>query len=241
MTRRPGPRELRGGTWNAERGRDPHHVAASAWAIMRRHNLHFLALQETSKYLPALAALSGCRLIAAEHPTGKRETCILVADVQVDHIAFPRMTRDGWYTVRGGHTPDKFQATATLDGWLTVGSQHWAPSVNWPDGRILPRGPVHRVASIRDSANHTVSYARHHDGPLVIAADWNATPADRGRWTPHWTAQRAQMKLYVPHEGTHGPEDIDYLMGRGVHVSDIDAHGTSGSDHHYVTFTVTER
>lgn len=45
---------------------------------------------------------------------------------------------------------------------------------------------------------------------LAFLADWNATPADRGRWSPDWLADVSDLDICSAGPGRHG--DIDYLM-----------------------------
>lgn len=231
--------QLLGGTWNMERDRPPAAAAASALALMRSKGLAFLCVQECAGYLKALRAQAGdeFEVIAFTNDPGRGESAILVRrDAEHGPGYQRRATRSGWFTVRGGKTSPKYLTTVRLDGWLRVVSGHTAPSVRWRGGRIL--GPVRRVASMRQFARSVVRFAKAHPGPLLIAGDWNATPAARGRWSPHWITRKAGLRVAAPGKGTHGNRVIDYALIRDC-AATATREKLRGSDHHAVVFKVT--
>lgn len=74
---------------------------------------------------------------------------------------------------------------------------------------------------------------------VALVGDWNATPEDRGHWSPHWLAANAGLRIVSAGPGRHG--DIDYLMS-DAHTSHPRRHdppqtGGSRSDHDVVVFT----
>jgi hypothetical protein len=232
-------RVLLGGTWNMERDRPATMAAHSALSLMRSKGLAFLCIQECSHYLEALRAQAGDEfdVIAFTMDPGRAESAIIVrADVEHGPGHQARATRAGWITVRGGTTPPKYLTTVKLDGWLRIVCGHTAPSVTWPGGRIA--GPVRRVISMIQFARAVVRFAEAHKGALLIAGDWNATPAARGRYTPHWIGRKTGMRIAAPVKGTHGSRVIDYAL-----IRDCAARATRekrrGSDHHAVIFKVT--
>jgi len=199
-------KELRLGLWNAERDRDVAAVVRLVDQLLDAYQLDALALTEASDYVAELRRLSATRpwqlLAGLASKPGQREVAWLVRDsVPVERFSSPLVAAHGWTTTRGGHTPPKYLASVRLDGWLWAGVGHRAPSVRWR--RLLPVGPVRRVASTIAHARGELRWARRHPGPLVLLGDWNATPATRGRWSPHWVARKARLTVHAPRQGTH--------------------------------------
>lgn len=73
----------------------------------------------------------------------------------------------------------------------------------------------------------------------VVLGDWNATPADRGRYTPTWIAKRSGLVLAATGPGKHG--DIDYAL-TDARVRDKARHpapgGDSRSDHDVIVYVL---
>lgn len=228
---------LRGGTWNMEHRRSARAAAASAVALMDSKELDFLCVQECGGYLKALRLQSAAfEVIAFTNDPGRSESAILVRREATHGTGYQiKATRSGWFTVRGGKTPPKYLTVVPIAG-LRVVSGHTAPSVRWRGGRIL--GPVRRVLSMRQFARSVVRLARAHPGPLLVAGDWNATPDARGRYTPHWIARKAGMRIAAPEKGTHGNRTIDYALIRDCGAT-ARREKRRGSDHHVVIFKVT--
>lgn len=221
------------------RGRDPETAAASAYALMDTEGMDWLCVQEARGYVKALKRLAGSRFHVIEfmHQVAGAdiETAILVrAEVSHGRGYLVRVTRSGWITVRGGHTGPKYLPTVRIHGDLRILGVHLAPSTRFRGGRLL--GPVLRVLSVRQSAIRLVRYANRHPGPLVMIGDWNNTPQDRGRYSPHWIARKAGMVVVGPGVGTHGDE-IDFALVRGAHARAF-LLGKHNSDHHAVGLAV---
>jgi hypothetical protein len=228
---------MRGGTWNMERDRDEDAAAVSALALMRSRELDFLCVQECAGYLHALHTWAGPEfaVISFREDPGRAESALIVrADVEHAPGYQVKATRAGWITVRGGKTPPKYLTISVVAG-LRVVSGHTAPSVAWRGGRML--GPVRRVLSMRQFARACVRLAKAHPGPLLIACDWNATPEARGRYSPHWIARKAGLRVAAPGKGTHGPRVIDFALYRDCGVT-ARREKRRGSDHFAVTFKV---
>jgi len=72
---------------------------------------------------------------------------------------------------------------------------------------------------------------------LALVGDWNATPHDRGRYSPQWIARVCGLQLYSAGPGRHG--DIDYVLA-DCRVTGEQRHappaGASRSDHDVVRF-----
>jgi endonuclease/exonuclease/phosphatase (EEP) superfamily protein YafD len=236
----PAGPSLRVGWWNMRRDRDKNATARAALEVMDAYSLDILALQETGGYVHQLRALPGVRCVAFDSHPGQADTAILVRDAHVvSDLHCARMTLTGWVTVRGGRTPPKWLAACLVDGWLRVGSLHTAPSVSF-DGDDTPAGPVRRVASTVQHARAEVAYANAHPGPLLIAGDRNATPDDRGRWSPWWISRKTGLGLIAPDKATHGKRRvIDFALARGV-TGTATTEKRHGSDHAVVVATITK-
>ena len=229
------PTALRGVTYNALTGRDPDRVAAFVETLMAREGLDFVCLQEAQHYSGALRAIHGVQLISppglVDEFAGGHETGVVVANrigrTQAGRVP---MTRKTWVTTGGATVPPRTMATVRLDGWLTVGSVHFPPSVHWYRGR--PQGPARRVEVYRSMSRHLVRWVHRTGGPVLVAADWNEPADTRGRFTPRWVARRTGAELH-----TNG--GIDFVLARGPRVGGVKAIADrGGSDHRAHLFTV---
>lgn len=74
---------------------------------------------------------------------------------------------------------------------------------------------------------------------LALLGDWNATPQDRGRYSPSWVAATGGLRIHSAGPGRHG--DIDFVMAdcpvTGAHRYPPPP-GASRSDHDVVMFTL---
>lgn len=74
---------------------------------------------------------------------------------------------------------------------------------------------------------------------LALVGDWNATPHDRGRYSPQWIARLCGLQLHSAGPGRHG--DIDYVL-TDSRVTGVQRHappqGVSRSDHDLVRFVL---
>lgn len=150
---------MRVGVWNAERDRDGRRVARIVARLFSLGLVDVLALTEAQQYLDELRQLDGVQLVARHSRPGEAGTALLVRDgIAVSGRRWPRMTRRGWVTVRGGRTPAKYGTEAVVAGWLTVLVVHFPPSVRF--WRRLPVGPVRRVAAYVAHARAVVRWLR---------------------------------------------------------------------------------
>lgn len=200
-----GDQLLRVGLWNMQRDRPRAAVAAMVLHIVELHDLDALLLCEASDYVHELRKLAPkLQTVAFAGKPGQANTCLVVVDgVDVSSTGCARMTRAGWRTVRGGSTPPKYLTHALLDGWLRVAVAHYPPSVRFR--RLLPVGPVQRVAGY---VGHSRALRRWMGRCLphravLVAADWNETPAARGRYSPAWLARVTRSRIAAPARGTH--------------------------------------
>lgn len=200
-----GRRRLRVGLWNMQRDRPADKVLRQVLDVIKSHRLDVLLLCESSDYVRELAQLRGWRLRTGYAGVpGSRETAILVREnLELGTAHAPRLNRAGWITVRGGRTAPKYCPTVVVDGWLRVAVVHTPPSCRFRGGGHGPVGPVRRVAAYVGMMRRLRLFVRRHRGPLLIAADWNATPAARGPFSPHWLARTGRLRVCAPKIGTH--------------------------------------
>jgi hypothetical protein len=223
------PRPIRGATYNCLLGRDPDRVARWVHHLMVTKQLSFVLVQEGHDYVEAFRALDGCRVISP--PGGHHETLIIV-DASTASAAQWRVELEplGWNTVRGGRAFPRTMAVCVLDGWLTVGSVHFPPSVSWHRGRM--RGPEQRVRAYRRCSRRLARWLGGHRRPVLVAGDYNEPADTRGRWSPRWIARVAGAHIWT----TGG---IDFLIGDRVRVTGLhNVADRGGSDHHARVFTV---
>lgn len=200
-----GRKRLRVGLWNAQRDRRGALVAATVLDLFALHQLDALAITEANDYVDELARERGLELLAFTAEPGQSETVLVTRPgLPVTSSWCVRLTRAGWITVRGGRTAPKYMPTALLAGWLRVGVLHAPPSVRYPHGRG-PAGPVRRVASMVGIMRRVRLFARRRPRgqSVLIVGDWNATPAARGPYSPHWLARRGGLRIVATQAGTH--------------------------------------
>lgn len=205
-----GRKRLRIGLWNVERDRNRQLVVGQVHDVMALHQLDALLVCEASDYIAALRAERSLLVRPTAGVTSERsgstETCIVVRPgVDVGSGWIVRLTRAGWITVRGGRTAPKWMPTVLLDGWLRVAVVHTPPSCRFRNGKHGPVGPVRRVAAYVALMRRVRTFARRRPGgrSLLIAGDWNATPASRGTYSPAWLARSGRLRIAKPKVGTH--------------------------------------
>lgn len=200
-----GRKRLRVGLWNAQRDRRVDLVVASCLKLINAHRLDVLLLGEANDYVEVLELEESVQLVGLDDRPGARETAILVRrGVRVSSSWCAQLTRAGWITVRGGRTAPKYMPTALVGGWLRVAVVHAPPSVRYRGGR-RPVGPVRRVASMVALMARVLRFARRRPRgqSVLIAGDWNATPAARGPYSPRWLARLGRLRIVAPRVGTH--------------------------------------
>lgn len=221
------------------RGRDREQAARTALELMDSRGWRWACLQEARGYVHQLRKLAGDRYDVIA-PQGADSIIVVRADEPHGPGRRVLMSQTGWFTVRGGYTGPMYATTVLLTrAGVRLLSVHPTPSVNWRGGVIF--GPIRRVVSMRRFARSVVRFAKSHSRPLIVAGDWNATPRDRGRFTPHWITRQTGMRLVAPDRATHGREVIDYAIVRGVTVAGVPARRLDklGSDHAAVQIQVS--
>lgn len=213
LTVRIGRKTYRIALWNVQRDRPGHEVRQHLLELLQEYDI--LLLVETDQYKATLRSLEsrGHTVVVFDIEPGQANTAIVVhADHDTSRHYCRRMTRTGWFTVRGGRTPPKWLPTLVVDDLLRVAIGHPAPSVRSVPrsrlGRIVHQliGPARRVLSTRSwmRSARTFMLNRAPHQALVVAADMNQTPDARGRHTPHWLAQETGARIVAPAQPTHG-------------------------------------
>lgn len=118
-------------------------------------------------------------------------------------------------------------ATVTVDGAdVTVGVTHLVPSVQRPAKTPAAKiGLARRRALFKRHIRAIVKWVESTTGPLVIMADWNATP-DFPLLQPLRDAG-----LTCSSAPSHGARAIDQLWSRGLTVNAVEALAGFSSDH----------
>lgn len=237
--------QLRGGLWNMLHHRDDVAVASRAWAILRVNQLDWLALNEAGEYDDDLrdVAPDGGQVVA-------NGSTALITAPGVSLTLRGWLTPDprGWRTARGGRTGPRRAVSCVVDGWLRVTVVHLPPSV-WSRGgiskgrggalfRLAARVPALRGLSYVTYMRSVGDYVNRHRRTSVIVGDFNATPRDRGPWSPRWLALKVRGRIIGAGKPTLGRREVDFAVVRGV---DAQARrlGKNGSDHNAVMFLIT--
>jgi hypothetical protein len=213
--RTPGCARWRVGLWNVRHDRRDRRVARLVARVVRLFDLDALLVCEAQEYRRELAREAHkTGLVVHQWHThdypGMAHQAIVTDPRRVSTEASwcRRATRSGWRTVRGGRTPAKFIPTVRLvdprGRTLRVAVGHRPPSCRWVAGILC--GPPRRVASTIGHARAEVRLLRGRPAgrPYLYAADWNAEPHARGRWSPAWVARRTGSRIAAPERSTHG-------------------------------------
>jgi len=231
------PSQLKGATYNVERDRNPNQIRQWLGHFAKSNNLDFVQVQEINGYHQALNSIPGYHLVTFPKAKDHGESGILVRDgLETKNAASIQGEGGGWTTVRGGHAPPRAATALQLAGWLELASVHQPPSVNWKNGHMV--GPQKRIDTYRSLSEKLVAFgkkqlARNPNEALLIGGDWNEQSSTNGKWSPGWIAKQLGMKK---NRGGH----IDWDLSRGCQVSHVKVGPTGGSDHHIVTFTVSQ-
>lgn len=244
------------GQWNARRDRNPQRVAAYLRLMCRRHHLDVVLLQEARQYRAILRnGVPGYRLVCPDRPAvrGDEHQAFLVRKgVKVTRARVKRMSRRGWFTKTGAKHAPAYAPVAVFDKWLRVMNVHAPVSVSWPTGQLrsTPKGPTRRVAAYIDHSRRIVKWIhrlqKHNPRALVnidgaaglVAGDWNAHPREIGRYSPAWIARNTGWHIHLPPQDGPGHKRLDFPI-TNTRLTNLQRHGTGGSDHPFITYTVS--
>lgn len=210
------------GTYNLEVGRDRAVVTSEVQRLLESRDLDVLAVQEALTYTPTLArSLPGYHVVYNGRDLSSRDSAVIVRDgLQTTDARVFRLGGDGWpkWNGPGRHHP-RSATSVTVEG-VQVVSVHLPPGGPYAaqlDQREAFRTNIGTLAEVAGS------------GPVVLAGDWNASPATRGAYSPATLA--SSIGATITGDG------IDYAMARGVAVANMHRINFGGSDHDPVLFS----
>ncbi len=226
------PKQMKGGTYNAELNRPPALVAKTIRGFLENQKLDFLQLQEISQYHDVLEKIPGYKLITFEGTRDRGETGILVREGIATSHERSHESDFGWETTKNTFSQPRAATSVKVAGWLRVASVHAPPGLDWVNGQ--PRGHADRVRSYRSLMEKLLKQANKNDTPLLIGGDWNEGASTGGPGSPSWLAAQAGLTKHANHS-------IDWEMSRGLKLKYFAPGPDGGSDHRLRTFTVTQK
>lgn len=236
--------EIRVGALNAQYGHKQAPHAAKIIRIFEAENLDILLITESRDYnneLAAQARKKGYRLLVHREGHGSDQCTALVRDPEKVGRSFTFKAGRGWFR-RGGGTMAPMQPIAVrYDGAWFVGVH--APVQAWVATRRGRRwiGPILRRVAYRGFMRRLRAFARRRQGPLLFIGDWNATPDERGMYSPNWLREQIDGEFARPNETT-GHGEIDFGIKRGMKLkTPVKAYFPTNfpGDHKFIVFTVS--
>jgi len=213
-------------TWNLRVGRKPLKVAVEVDALLTRHDLDVLTVQEAAGYIPAIRRrLKGRYVVATGIGTAGRDSAVISRKgIPTGVKRVHRLERRGWERRAGrpGLHHSRSAVSRPVRGVKFL-SAHLPP----PAG---PRQPLRLAASLASWATlHRLAQRwTSNDRPWVMAGDWNARPDSD-------LAQGLANAVGADITGN----GIDWVMSRGVLVNQLRRIEHGSSDHRPVLFEVT--
>jgi exonuclease III len=234
-TRTPPPVTDRAGAWNLKVGRIPAVVATEVLDLLQTHQLDWLVVMEASGYIATLRDRldeHGFDVLTGDGDIPSRDTAIIVrrirdhGQVQVHGLGGVRWERRPGRP--GLHAPRKMVSARVRR--IRVGSVHLPP------GPFGPRYPLRRAA-FHAAARRTKRLAARWNElgrSWVLAGDWNKPKREKGSWlvpSPAWIARKTGAKIVG--------DGIDFVMAKGVKISNYRRIKHGNSDHEPVLFDAT--
>lgn len=235
---------MRVGTYNVQYGHDK---AKHADMILRRfqtRRLDLLALLEAADYLEHLehaAPALGLELIYRDGPVHVRNQAFLR---RVDTTVLGKVwsvPMPATYLAPNGAVRHSSPPLCAEVNGIVYAAIH-APVHAWVAGKGGRRfiGPARRLAAWRAYAKRLLLILRRHRH-VVLLGDWNATPDDRGLWSPNWLRRKGKARFIRPHANT-GHGEIDYALAKGVFgVVDVAEDGRDGRSDHKLVYGLMQK
>lgn len=233
---------IRVGALNAQYGHPQVEHSKKIIRIFDDESLDILLITESRDYnneLATLARKKGYRLLVHKTQKGSDQCTALVRNPEKVGRSFTFQAGRGWFR-RGGGAMAPMQPIAVRyeNAWY-VGVH--APVQAWVATRVGRKfiGPILRRTAYRGFMRRLRAFARRRQGPLVFIGDWNATPDNRGKYSPNWLREQIHGTYARPYEST-GHGEIDFGIKRGMELkSKVAAYYPRDfpGDHKFIVFT----
>ena len=211
-------------TWNLRVGRKPLKVAVEVDALLTRHDLDELTVQEAAAYIPAIRRrLKGRYVVATGIGTAGRDSAVISRKtLPRKRRRIHRLSRQGWERKAGrpGLHHERKMVSQIVAG-IRFGAPHLPP----PAGL---RQPMRAAATHASWAKLHMLAARWMGTPWVMAGDWNARPDSP-----------AALSLEVAADAQIKGSAIDWVMSHDVKVTNVRRIEHGSGDHRPVLFEVT--
>lgn len=224
---------LNGGAFNLLYGRDPEKVEAEVKALVKKHDLQFLNVQEAADYFEVLRSIPGFNYYTGSKDAhrGMRNNGVLVLDdLRVDKVRTLHYG-DGWRTKTGSKSFGVTQQQVRLEGWFLDRSVHMPTPSHWEAGKIVHTPPERKddlILNMR-ALDWYFRPPRVYNAACA-AGDFNENPYTRGQYSPQWLEDRNRARIYVP-TSRQGHGRIDWFIVKGATIQrvfkDTDIHELS--------------
>lgn len=212
--------EIRVGALNAQYGHARARHAAKIIRIFNDEQLDVLLITESrdyNKHLAEMARRRGFKLCVRHTQRGSDQCTALVRDPKKLLSFFTFQAGRGWFREGGGSMAPMQPIAVRYDGAWWVGVH--APVRAWVathSGRKFI-GPLLRRVAYRGFMVRLRAFARRRSGPLMFIGDWNATPDNRGIYSPNWLRSQIDGQYVRPNEST-GHGEIDFGIKRKMQL-----------------------
>lgn len=235
--------QIRLGALNAQYGHAPKAHAEKILRIFENEKLDVLLITESRDYnneLAELARVQGHKFCVRRVRKGSDQCTAIVRHPEKLGSFFTFKAGGGWFRAGGGKMAPMQPIAVKYDGAWFVGVH--APVQAWVATRVGRKfiGPVLRRTAYRGFMRRLRAFARKRVGPLVFIGDWNATPDNRGVYSPNWLRAQINGEFARPNEST-GHGEIDFAIKRKMHLkSQVNAYFPKNfpGDHKFIVFTV---
>lgn len=212
---------IKSGALNAQYGHAPRAHAEKIIRVFDDEKLDILLITESRDYnieLSDLARDKGYKLIVHRTKRGSDQCTALVRDPARVNRSLTFTAGSGYFRVTGGSMAAPQPIAVRYKGVWFVGVH--APVQAWVATRTGRKfiGPALRKLSYIRFARKLVRFAKNHPGPIVFWGDWNATPDNRGMYSPNWIRTQINGQYLRTGQST-GHGEIDFAIKRGVSLA----------------------
>ena len=234
------------GALNAQYGHAPARHAAKIIRVFNAEKLDVLLITESrdyNKHLAEMARRRGYKLCVRRVRQGSDQCTALVRHPEKLESFFTYKAGRGWFRAGGGTMAPMQPIAVHYDGAWFVGVH--APVQAWVATRVGRRwiGPLLRRIAYRGFMRRLRAFARKRNAPLLFIGDWNATPDNRGRYSPNWLRHQINGEFARPNEST-GHGEIDFAIKKKMSLKSV-VHAyfpkNFPGDHKFIWFIVNHR